>query len=176
MTLCNPMDCSTPGVSVLHYPPKCEKCVQIYIQESVLLSSHLILFCPLLMPSIFLSIRVFSNELALYIRWPKYWGYSFRISPSNEYSRLISFQIDWLNLLAVQGTLKRLLQHHSPKISILHYSAFFMVCLSHPYMTTGITITLNIQTFVSKVMSLLFNMLSWFVIAFVSSSKHLLIS
>ena len=124
-------------------------------------SNHLILCRPLLLlPSIFPSIRVFSNESILYIRWPKYWSFSFSISPSNEYSGLISFRMDWLELLAVQGTLKSLLQHHSSKASILRRSAFFTVQLSHPYMTTGKTIALTIRTFVGKVMSLLFNMLS----------------
>ena len=125
--------------------------------KSVMLSSHLILCHPLLLlPSIFSSIRVFSDELVPRIRWPKYWSFSFSISPSNEYSGFISFRINWLDLLAVQGTLKSLLQHHSSKASILQHSAFFMVQLSHPYMTTGKTIALTIRTFVSKVMSLLF--------------------
>ena len=133
-------------------------------------SNHLILCCPLLLlPSIFPSIRVFSNESVLCIRWPKYW--SFRISSSNEYSGLISFRIDWFDLLAVQGTLKSLLQHHSSKTSILQRSAFFIVQFSHPYMTTGKTIALTRWTFVGKVMSLLFNFLSRFVIAFLPSSK-----
>src|SRR5574337_1322787 len=124
-------------------------------------SNHLILCLPLLLlPSIFPSIRVFSSELVLCIRWPKYWGFSFSISPSNEYSGLISFRMDWFVLLAVQGTLKSLLQHHSSKASILSHSAFFIVQLSHPYMTTGKTIALTRQTFVGKVMSVLFNMLS----------------
>ena len=131
--------------------------------ESVMPSSHLILWRPLLLPpSIFPSIRVFSNELAPYIRWPNYWSFSFNISPSNEYPGLISFRMDWLDLLAVQGTLKSLLQHHSSKTSILRCSAFFIVQLSLPYMTTGKTIALTRQTFVDKVMSLLFNMLSRF--------------
>ena len=135
--------------------------------ELVMPSNHLILSCPLLLPpSIFPSIRVFSNESVLCLRWPKYWSFNFSISLSNEYSGLISFRIDWLDLLEVQGTLKSLLQHHSSKASILHYSAFFLVQLSHPYMTTGKTTPLNRQTFVSKVMSLLFNMLSMLVIAF----------
>ena len=129
--------------------------------ESVMPSNHLMLCCPLLLPpSIFPSIRVFSNESVLHIRWPKYWSFSFSISPSNECSGLISFRIDWLDLLAVHGTLKSLLQHHSSKASILWHSAFFMVQLSHPYMTTGKTIALTRRTFVGKVMSLLFNMLS----------------
>jgi len=128
-------------------------------------SNHLILYRPLLlMSSIFPSIRVFSNELACCLRWPKYWNFSFSISPSNEYLGLISFRMDWLDLLVVQGTLKSLLQHHSSKASILQRSVFFMVLLSHPYMIIGKTIALTIQTFVSKVSSLLFNMLSRFVI------------
>ena len=140
-------------------------------------SSHLILCHPLLLlPSIFLSIRVFSNESVLYMRWPKYWSFSFSVSPSNEYPGMISFRMDWLDLLAVQGMLKSLLQHHSSKALILQCSAFFTVQLSHPYMTTGKTIALNIWTFVGKVMSLLFNMLSRFVIAFLPRSKCLLIS
>ena len=139
-------------------------------------SNHLILCHPLLLlPSIFPSIRVFSNDSALCIRWPKYWSFSFNISPSNEYPGLISFRMDWLDLLAVQGTLKSLLQHHSSKASILWCSAFFMVQLSHPYMTTGKTIALTRWTFVNKVMSLFFNTLSRFVIAFLPKRKHLLI-
>ena len=138
---------------------------------------HLVLCRPLLLlPSIFPSIRVFSNESALRIRWPKYWSFSFNISLSNEHLGLISFRMSWLDLLAVQGTLKSLLQHHSLKTSILQCSAFFMAQLSHPYMTTGKTIVLTIWTFVSKVRSLLLNMLSRFVIAFLPRSKHLLIS
>ena len=145
--------------------------------ESVIPSSHLILCCPLLLlPSIFPSIRVFSNQSGLHIRWPKYWSFSFNISPSSEYSGLISFRMDWLDLLAVQGTLKSLLQHHSSKASVLQHSAFFIVQFSHPYMTTGKTIAFTRRTFVSKVMSLLFNMLSRLVIAFLPRSKHLLIS
>ena len=140
-------------------------------------SSHLILCCSLfLLPSVFLDIRVFSNESGLCIRWPKYWSFSFSISPFNEYSGLISFRMDWLDLLAVQGTLKSLLQHHSSKASIHGHSAFFIVQLSHPYMTTGKTIVLIRYTFVGKVMSLLFNMLPRLVIAFLLRSKHLLIS
>ena len=138
-------------------------------------SNHLIL-CPLLLPSIFPSIRVFSSESVLHIRWPKYWSFSFNISPSNEYSGLISFRMDWLDLLAIQGTLRSLLQHHSSKASILQHSAFFMVQLSHPYTTTGKTIALTRQTFVGKVMSLLFNMLSRLVITSPPRSKRLLIS
>ena len=145
--------------------------------ESVMPSNHLILYYPLLiLPSIFPSIGVFSNESALHIRWPKYWSFSFNISPSNEHSGLISFRIDWLDLLAVQGTLKNLLKHHRSKASILQRSAFFTLQLSHPYMTTGKTIALTRQTFVDKAMSLLFNMLSRLVITFLPRSKHLLIS
>ena len=144
---------------------------------SVMPSNHLILCRPLLFPPpIFPSIRVFSNESVLRIRWPKYWSFSFSISPSNEYSGLISFRMDWLDLLAVQGTLKSLLQHHSSKASILQCSAFFIVKLSHPHMTTGKTIALTRWTFVGKVMSLLFNMLSRLAITFLPRSKGLLIS
>ena len=142
--------------------------------ESVMPSNHLILCHPLLvLPSIFPSIRVFSNESALCIRWPNYWSFSFNISPSNEYSGLVSFRMDWLDLLAVQGTLKSLLQHRSSKASILQHSAFFILQLSHPYMTTGKTIALTRQTFVGKVMSLFFNMLSRLVIVFLPRSKCL---
>ena len=144
--------------------------------ELVMPSNHLILCCPLLLPSVFPSIRVVSNESVLLIRWPKCWNFSYSISPSNEYSGLISFRMDWLDLLAVQGTLKSLPQHHSSKASILQHSAFFIVQPSHPYMTTGKTIALTRQTFVGKVMSLLFNMLSRLVIAFLPGSKCLLIS
>ena len=137
-------------------------------------SSYLILCHPLLLlPSIFPSIRVFSNESTLRIRWPEYWSFSFSISPSNEHPRLISFTMDWLDLLAVQGTLKSLLQYHSSKASILRHSAFFTVQLSHPYMTTGKTIALTRRNFVGKIMSLLFNMLSRLVITFLPVSKHL---
>ena len=145
--------------------------------ESVMPSNHLILCCSVFfLPSIFPSIRVFSNESLLHIRWPKYWSFSFSISPSSEYSGLISFRIDWLDLLAVQGTLKTLLQHQSSKASILWHSAFFTVQLSHPYTTTGKTIALTRWTFVGKVMSLLLNMLPRYVIAFLPKSKCLLIS
>ena len=145
--------------------------------ESVMPSNHLILCHPLLLlPSIFPSIRVFTNELALCIRWPKYWNFSFSISPSNEYSKLISFKIDWFNLFAVQETLKSLLQHHNWKASVLQRSAFFMVQLSQLYTTTGKTIALTRWTFVSKVMSLLFNSMSRLVIAFLPRSRCLLIS
>ena len=140
-------------------------------------SNHLILCCPLLLPpSIFLSNRVFSSESVLRITWPKDWRFSFNISPANEYSGLISFRMDWLDLLAVQGTLKSLLQHHSSKASILQHSNFFIVQLSHPYMTTGKTIALTRQTFVGKVIFLLFNMLSRLVITLLPKSKRLLIS
>ena len=152
-TLCDSTDCRRPGFLVLHH---LWSLLKLMSTESVIPSNHLILCHPLLfLPSIFPSIRVFSNESTLHIRWPKYW--SFHISPSNEYSGLISFRIGWFDLLAVQGTLKSLLQHHSSKASILWCSAFFMVQLSHPYMTTGKTIVLIIQSFVNKVMSLLFN-------------------
>ena len=145
--------------------------------ELMIQSNHLTLCHPLLLlPSLFPSIRVFSNELVLCIRWPKYWSFSFSISPSNECSGLISFRMDWLDLLAVQGTLKSLLQNHSSKVSIVQHSGFFTVQLSHPYVTTGKTIALTTETFVGKVMKLLFNMLSWFVTAFLPRSKCLLIS
>ena len=145
--------------------------------ESVMPSSHLIFCRPLLLlPSVFPSIRVFSNESVLRMRWRKYWSFSFNISPSNEHPGLISFRMDWLDLLAVQGTLKSLLQQHSSKASVLQCLPFFTVQLSHPYMTTGNTIALIRQTFVGKVMSLLFNMLSTLVITFLPRSKHLLIS
>ena len=146
------------------------------MSNEVMPSNHFILCPPLLLPpSLFPSIRVFPNESVLRIRWPKYWTFSFGISPSNKYLGLISFRMDWLDLLAVQGTLKILLQHHSSKASILRCSAFFMVQLSHPYMTTGKTITLTRQTFVGKVMCLLFNMLSRLVTTFLPRSKRLLI-
>ena len=145
--------------------------------ESVISSNYVILCCHhLLFPSVFPSIRIFSNELAVCIRRPKYWGFSFSISPSNEYAEFISFRVDQFDLLAVQGILKSLLQHCSSKASILWHIAFFMVQLSHPYMTTGKTITLTRQTFVGKVISLLFNMLSRLAIAFLPRSNHLLIS
>ena len=145
--------------------------------ESLMPSNHLILCCPLLLqPSIIPSIRVFSNESLLHIRWPKYWSFSFSISPFSEYSGLISFRMDWLDLLAVQGTLKSLLQHHSSKASILWHSAFLIVQFSNPYMTTGKNIALTRWTFVAKVMSLLFNMLSRLIITFLPRSKCLLIS
>ena len=168
------MNCSTSGFSVFTISQSLLKFMFI---ESVMPSSHLILCHPLfLLPSIFPSIRVFSNESALHIRWPKYWSFTFNISPSSEHPGLVSFRMDWLDLLAVQGTLKSLIQHHSSKASILQHSAFYIVQLSHPYMTTGKTIALTRRTFVSKVMSLLFNMLSKLVITFLPRSKHLLIS
>ena len=149
------MDCSTPGLPVHHM-----SLLKLMSIESMIPSNYLILCCPLLLlPSIFPSIRVFSNESALRIRWPKHWSFSLNISPSNEHPILISFRMDWLDLLAVQGTLKSLLQHHSSKATILWRSAFFTVQRSHPYMTTGKTIALTRWTFVGKVMSLLFNML-----------------
>ena len=141
--------------------------------KSVMASSHLILCCPLLLlPPIPPSIRVFSNESTLHMRWPKYWSFTFTIIPSKEHPGLISFRMDWLDLLAVQGTLKNLLQHHSLKASILWYLVFFMVQLSHPYMTTGKTIALILWTFVGKVMSLLLDLLSRLVITFLPRSKH----
>ena len=167
LTLWDPMDCSIPDLPVHHH-------LKLMSIESVMPSKRLILCHPLLLlPPIFSSIRVFFNESVLCIRWPKYW--SFSISPSNEYSGLISFTIDWFDL-AVWGTLKSLLHHHSSKGSILRHSAFFMVQLSHPFMTTGKIIAMTIWTFVGKVMSLLFNMLSRLVIAFLPRSKRLLIS
>ena len=162
-----------PGFPAHHQLPELLKLLSI---ESVMPSNDPILCCPCLPPSNFPSIRFFSNESALHITWPQYWGFSFSISPSNEYLELISFRMDWFDLLAVQGTLKSHLQHHSSKASVLQCLAFFMVQLSHPYMTTRKTIALTRQTFVSKVMSLLFNMLSRLVITFLSGSKCLLIS
>ena len=146
------MDCSTPGFPVYHHLPEL---AQTHAIELVIPSNHLIPCHPLLLlPSIFPNIRGFSNESVLHIRWPKYWSFSFSISPSNEYSGLISFRMDCLDLLAVQGTLKSLLQHHSSKASILRHSPFFIVQVSHPYMTTGKTVALTRRTFVGKVMSL----------------------
>ena len=165
------MDCSMPGSSVLYY---LLEFAQIHVRwvSDVIQPSH-----PLSSPSLpFPSIRVFSSESVLPIRWPKYWSFSFSISPSNDYSGLISFRMDWLDLLVVQGSLKSLLQHHSSKASILRCSAFLIVQLSHPYMTTGKTIALTRWTFVGKVTSLLFIMLSRLVITFLPRSKHLLIS
>ena len=169
-TLCSLMDSSTPGLSVHHQLPEFTQTHVHWVGPS----NHLTLCCPiLLLPSIFPSIRVFSNESVLCIRWPKYWSFSFNISPSNEYSGLISFMIDWFDLFAVQGIL---LQHHRSKASIIWCSAFFIVQLSHPHMTTGKTIALTRWAFVGKVMSLLFNMLSRLVITCLPRSRHLLIS
>ena len=154
-TLCNPMNRSTPGLPVPHQLPESMQTHVHWVGDAIQPSHPL-----LLLPSIIPSIRVFSNQLVLHIRWPKYWSFSFSIIPSNEYLGLISFRMDWLYLLVVQGTLKSLLQHHSSKASILWHSAFFIVQLSHPYMTTGKTIALTTWTFVGKVMSLLFYMLS----------------
>ena len=171
-TLCDPMDCNMPGFPVLHYLPP--ELTQTHVHWAVMPSNHFFFCCPLLLlPLIFPSIRVFSNESVLHIRWPKGWSFSFSISSSNKYSGLISFRIDCFDIPAVQGTLKSLLQHHSSKASILQCSAFFVVQLSHPYMTTRKTIALTRQTFVGKVMPLLFNMLSRFVIAFLLRSKCL---
>ena len=168
------MDCSMPVFRVLHHLPGF---AQIHVLESVMLSNHLILCHPLLLlPSIFPSIRGFSSESALHIRWPKYRNFSFSISPSNEYSGLISLRIDWFDLLAARRILKILLQHQNQKAPILQHSAFFMVQLSHPEMTTGKTIALTIWTFICKVMCLLFNMLSRVATAFLPRSKCLLIS
>ena len=172
LTLCDPKDGSTTGFP-FHY--QLLEFTQTHVHW-VMHSNHLILCCPLLQPSIVPSIRVFSNESILHIRWPKYWSFSFSISPSNEYSGLISFRMDWLDLLAVQGTLKSPLQHHSSEACILWHSDFFIVQLSHPYMTLGKTIFLTRWTFVGIVMSLLFPKLSRLVIAFLPTSKHLLIS
>ena len=169
LTLCDPTDslCITNTQSLL----------KLMFIELMMSSNHLILCHPLLLlPSVFPGIRVFSSESALQIRWSKYWSFSLNISSSNKYSGLISFRMDWLDLLAVQGTLKSLLQHHSSKASILRRSAFFMVQLSHPYMTTGKTIALTRWIFVGKVISLLFNMLSRLVITFLPRNKRLLIS
>ena len=171
-TLCHPVDCSMPGFPVHHQLPEFAQTHHMSI-ESVMPSNHLILCCPLhLLLSIFPSIRVFFSESVLHIRWLKYW--SFSISPSNEYSGLISIRIYCFDFLVVQGTLKSLPPHHSSKASIFWHSAFFMVQLSHPYMTTGKTIALTRWTFVGKVMSLLLNMLSRLVIAFLPRNKHLL--
>ena len=169
--LCHTIDCSTPGLPVPH---NLLEFAQVMSIDSVMPSNHLILCHPLLLLSIFPSIRVFSNELAVHIMWTKYW--SFSISPSKEYSGLISFRIDWFDHLSVQGALKSLLQHHSLKASVLWCSAFFTVQLTHRTWPLEKTIALTIWTFVSKVMSLLFNMLSRFVIAFLPRSNHLLIS
>ena len=169
-TLCDPMNCSMPGLPVHHQLPELTQ-THVHRAGDAIQPSH-----PLLSPSVFPNIRVFSNELALHIRWPKYWSFSFSINPSNEYSGLISFRMDWLDLLAVQGTLKSLIQYHSSKASIFRCSAFYTVQLSHPYITTGKTIALTRWTFVGKVMSLLFNMLPRLVITFLPRSKRLLIT
>ena len=168
-TVCDALDCSSQAsLSITNS----QSLLKLRSIESMIPSNHLILCCPLLLlPSVFPSIRIFSNEPVLCIRWPNYWSFSLSTSLSNEYSGLISFRIDWLDLFAVQGTLKSLLQHHSLKASILWCSAFFMVQFSHPYMTTGKTIALTRWTFVGKVMSLLFNMLSMFVIAFFQRAR-----
>ena len=172
LTLCDPMDCSMPDFLSITNSQSLLRSI-----KSVMPFNRLILCRPLLLlPSIFPSIRVFSDKSVLLIRWPKYWSFRFSISPSNEHSGLISFRMDWLDLFAVQGTLKTLLKHHNSKASILQHSAFFMVQLSHPYMTTGKTIALTTWTFVGKVMSLLFNMLSRLVITFLPRGKSLLIS
>jgi len=176
-TLCNPMYCSKPGLPVHHQLPELAQTHVHWVSDAIQPSHPLLSPSP---PAFNLShpipIRAFSKESVLCIRWPKYWSFSFSISPSNEYSGLISFRIDWFYLLAVQGTLKNLIQHHSSKASVLRLSAFFIVQLSHPYMTTGKTITLTRRTFVSKVMFLLFNILSRLVLVFLSRHKHLLIS
>ena len=169
------MGYSSPGFPVLHYL-KLTSLLKLMSLELMMPSNHLILCCPLLvLPSIFPRIRVFSNDSALCNRWPKYWSFSFSISLSNEYSGFSSFRIDWFDLLAVQGTLKNCLQHHSSKASTLWCSAF-IIQLSYPYMTTGKTIALPMWTFVGKVMSLLFNMLSRFVTAFLLRNKHLAVT
>ena len=168
------MDCSTPGFSVLHQLPELAQTHVHPVSDAIQPSQPLSSPSP---PAFYLSQHQgLSNKSALHIRWPKYWSFSFSISPSNEHSRLISFKMNWLDLLAVQGTLKGLLQHHSSKASILWCSAFFIVQLSHPYMTPGKSIALTRWTFVGKVMSLLFNMSPSLVIAFLPRSKHLLIS
>ena len=168
------MDCCTPGFPVHHQFPEL---AQTHVHQ-VSDPSYYLILCHslLLLPSIFLSIRVFSNELVLRIRWPKYWRFSFNISPFNDHSGLISFRIDWLDLLAVRGALKSLLQHHRSKASILQHSAFFTVQLSHPYKTTGKSIASARQTFVGKVLSLIFNKLPKLVITFFTRNKCLLIS
>ena len=172
-TLCDSMNRSTPGLPVHH---QLLESIQIHAIKSMMPSNHLILRHPRLLLLLCPSIRVFSTESALYIRWPKYWSFSFNISPSSEHPGLIFFRMDWLDLLAVQGTLKSLLQHHISKASIPQHSAFFTVQLSHLYMTTGKTIALTRWTFVGKPMSLLLNMLSRLVITFLPRSKRLLIS
>ena len=174
LTLCDPMECSTPGFPVHHQLPEPAQ-THVHRVGDTIQPSHPLSSPSLLLSSIFPSIRVFSTKSVLHIKWSNYWGFRFSISLSSEYSGLISFRMDWLDL-AVQVTLKSLLQYHISKASILWHSAFFMVQLSHPYMTTGKSITLTRWTFVGKVMSLPFNMLSSLVIVFLPSSKHLLIS
>ena len=174
LTLCEPTDCSTPGLPVHHQLSDLSQTHVHWVSDAIQTSHPLSSL--LLPPSTFPSIRVFSNESAVHIRWPKIWSFSFNISPSNEYWGLISFRMDWLDLLAIQGTLKSLLQRHSSKASILLHSAFFIIQLSHPDMTTGKTTALMRQTFADKVTSLLFNMLSRLVIVFLPRSKGLLIS
>ena len=154
LTFCDPMDCSMPGLHVYHHLLEFTQ-THVHWVGDIILPSHP-LSSLFLLPSIFPSLRVFTNESALHIRWPKYWSFSFNLTPSSEHSGLISFKMDWLDLLAVQGTLKSLLQHHSSKASVLQHSTFFIVQLSHPYMITGKTIALTRQTFVGKVMSLIF--------------------
>ena len=178
--LCDPMNCSTPGLPVHHQLPEFTQ-THVHRVGDAIQPSHPVSSSSPAAPNpsqhqSFPMSQVFSNESTLHMRWPKYWSFSFSISPSNEHPGLISFRMHWLDLLAVQGTLKSLLQHHSSKVSILWHSAFFTVQLSHPYMTTGKTIALTRQTFVGKVMSLLCNMLSRLVIIFLPRSKHLLIS
>ena len=173
-TLWDSMDCSTPGLPIHHQLPEFTQTHVHWVSDANQPSHPLSSPSPL--PSVFPSIKIFPSESALHIRWPKYWSFSFNIIPSNEYSGLISFRIDWLDLLTVQGTLKSLLQIHSSNLSILQRSAFYIVQLSHPYMTTRKTIALMRQTFAGKVMSLLFNMLSRLVITFLPRSKRLLIS
>ena len=173
-TLCDPMNRNTPGIPVHHQLPESTQ-IHVHPVGDAIQPSHP-LSSPLPLPSIFPSIRVFSNESNLHIRWPKYWSFSFNISPTSEKPELISFRMDWLDLLAVRGTFKSLLQHNSSKAAIHQRSAFFIVQLSHPYRTTGKTIALTRWTSVDKVMSLLFNMLSRWVITFLPRSKCLLIS
>ena len=177
LAFCNPMDCSTPDFPLHHQQPELAQTHVRWVGDAIQLSHPLSSPSPLLLlPLIFTSIRVFSNESVLPIRCPKYWGFSFSISLPNVYSGLISFRMDWLDLLVIQGTLKSLLQYHSSKASVFWHSAFFIVQLSHPYVTTGKTIVLTRWTFVGKVMSLLYNMLSRLVIAFHPRNKPLLIS
>ena len=173
LTFCDPIDCSTPSFLVLHHLLELAQTYVRWVSDAVQLSHPLLSSSP---PAFFPRIRVFSNESVLCIRWPKYWSFSFSISPPNKYSGLMSFRTDWFALLAVQGTLKSLLQHHSSKTSFLQCSAFFMVQLSHSSTTTGKTIALTIWTFVSRVMSLLLNMLSGLVIAFLPRNKCFLMS